>query len=279
MKQVSFSQLMTYVRCPEHYLFHYVLKMKGPPKKVFKHGFAMHETIAYHFSQKKLDSKGLKFSEAKEFFLDVFEKAMQDYELELEEAKSELTKEYLVKEQKMNVADLAVSGVKGIEVYLREMSPKILPDLIEEPFNFKIAEGIELVGRIDLTDKRGTIHELKTSRNNPNKQDVQNDPQLAIYQMAYEVLKKKPAKAISKDYIVLSKQNPKIVRFEIARPLMNKKTVIQNIVTIMEAASRNIFYCLHPAESWICSKEWCSYYKAHQELKKIGLAKFIAKYK
>ena len=77
MKHVSFTQLMTYVRCPEHYLFRYVLGMKRPPRKVMKHGFALHETLAEHFDQKKQDSKGLKPQEAKEFFVDTFKSAME----------------------------------------------------------------------------------------------------------------------------------------------------------------------------------------------------------
>ena len=36
MKHVSFSQVMTYVRCPQHYLFRYILGIKRQPRKVFK---------------------------------------------------------------------------------------------------------------------------------------------------------------------------------------------------------------------------------------------------
>ena len=103
---------------------------------------------------------------------------------------------------------------------------------------------------------------------------------LTITQMVlgYHSLKNRYPAGISKDYIVLSKSASRIVRFRVSRPFVDRKTVLQNVVTIMEAVSRNIFYCIHPAESWVCSKEWCGYYKFHQELKKIGLAAFLTKY-
>ena len=288
MKQVSFSQLMTYVRCPEHFLFRYVLGIRRQPRKVFKHGFALHETLQYHFEQKKEDGKGITLLEAKEFFVDSFQSALEDYKQELEEARPFLTREYLSKERQVSVGDMVETGMKGLEVYFKRLNPYIFPDLVEETFEFPAyaeasagkpaGQGIKVIGRIDLTDTKGVIHELKTTRVTPNKQDIRSDPQLAIYQIGYKTITGQAPKGISKDYIVLSKNNSKIVRFRVVRPFIDKKVVLRNISLIMDAVSRNIFYCLHPAESWICSKEWCAYYKLHQELKKLGFDAFMAKY-
>ena len=278
MKHVSFTQLMTYVRCPEHYLFRYKLGIKRNPRKALKHGLALHETLAYHFDQKKKDGKGLKIGEAKEFFVDVFGNALEDYRVEVEAVRPYLTREYLSKERKVDVGELIDLGMRGLEVYYKKLNRFISPDLIEEAFNFPVTTGIEAVGKIDLTDKKGVIHELKTTRRSPNMQDIRSDPQLAIYQIGYKEITGHAPKALSKDYIVLSKNDSKIVRFRVVRPFVDKRTVLKNIMTVMEAAKRNIFYCLHPAESWMCSKEWCGYYKLHQELKKTGLQDFTKKY-
>jgi len=278
MKQVSFSQLMTYVRCPEHWLFHYKLKIKRNPKKVFKHGFALHETFAYHFDQKKKDKKGLSPKDAKEFFVDVFLQGMEDYKEELMAARPYLTREYLSKERAIDVANLVDLGMRGIEVYYKKLNSYIKPDLVEEAFEFQAGKDIKVIGRIDLTDTNNVIHELKTTRKSPNMQDIRCDPQLAIYQLGYHSIKKKYPKAISKDYIVLSKRDSRIVRFKVVRPFVDRATILRNINAIMNAAHSNIFYCMHPAESWICSKQWCGYYTLHQELKKLGLQKFMTKY-
>src|SRR3989338_2812719 len=114
MRHLSFTQLMTYIRCPEHYLFRYKLGMQRLPRKVLKHGFALHETFAYHFDQKKKDGKGLKLKEAQEFFADVFQSGLEDYEQELQDAKSLLSKEYLVKEREVDIEELLSTGAKGI---------------------------------------------------------------------------------------------------------------------------------------------------------------------
>src|SRR3989344_5351456 len=119
MKQMSYSQLMTYVRCPEHWLFRYKLGIKRQPRKVFKHGFALHETLQYHFEQKKEDGKGISLDEAKEFFLDSFESALEDYKQELQEAQPYLTREYLAKEKRMDVGGMIDTGMKGLEVYFK----------------------------------------------------------------------------------------------------------------------------------------------------------------
>ena len=50
-------------------MFRYKLGIKRNPRKALKHGLALHETLAYHFDQKKKDGKGLKIGEAKEFFV------------------------------------------------------------------------------------------------------------------------------------------------------------------------------------------------------------------
>lgn len=278
MKQVSFSQLMTYVRCPEHYLFRYVLGIRRQPRKVFKHGFAFHETLQYHLERKKENGKGVGLTEAKEFFTESFTAALEDYKQELREARPFLTREYLAKEHAISVADMMENGLKGLEVYFAQLDHSIDPDLIEESFLVPVRPGLELMGRIDLVDTKRVIHDFKTTRIRPNKQDIASDAQLAIYQIGYLALTGKSAKGISKDYIVLTK-NPNVVQFRVARPFVDKRTVLRAIISVMEAAKRNIFYCLHPAESWICSKEWCAYYTLHQELKKTGLEAFMEKYR
>ncbi len=280
MKHLSFTQLMTYVRCPEHYLFKYVLGLPRPPRKILKHGFALHEMFGYHFEQKKLDKKGLSKNDAKEFFVEVFRNALEEYETEFLEAARilKLPKEYLAKEKEVNVGELIDLALGGIDVFFKDLNSKITPDLVEAPFNFSLSKEVEMTGRIDLADTKGIIHEFKTTRKQPSAQDVAVDPQVAIYQVAYEILKKKKPRGISKDYLVMSKRNPKIVRFQTARPSQNSNSVIQNALTIVEAVKRNIFYCLHPVESWVCSKEWCGYSAFHAEIQKIGLPKFIAKY-
>ncbi len=278
LRKVSFTQLMTYLRCPEHYLFHYVLGFKRLPRKAFKHGFALHETVAYHFDQKKKDKKGIRLSEAKEFFVQAFENAMDEYAQEIADTQEFLPKEYLEKEKQAKVGDLIERGLAGLGAYFKVLSKKIAPDMVEEAFEFSVREGVQMIGRIDLTDAKNIIHELKTTAKTPRAQDIANDAQLAIYQIGFETLTHKLPVEIRKEYIVSGKSGAHIVEFRVAKPVLNKTVVLRYVSAIMDAIEHNVFYCLHPAESWICSKEWCGYFKFHAELRKIGLERFIAKY-
>jgi len=171
-----------------------------------------------------------------------------------------------------------ITGMRGIDVYFRRLNRYIDPDLVEEAFEFPVEKDLKIIGRIDLTDTKGVIHELKTTRISPNKQDIRADAQLGIYQIGYKTITGKAPKGISKDYIVLSKKNSRIVRFKVVHPFIDKKVVLRYISAIMNGVRNEIFYCVHPAESWICSKEWCAYYKMHQELKKLGYKAFMDKY-
>ena len=95
-------------------MFRYVLGIRHQPRKVFKHGFALHETLQYHFEQKKADGKGITLREAKEFFVDSFGNALDEYKQELEEARPFLTREYLSKEKHVSVGDMVETGIKGL---------------------------------------------------------------------------------------------------------------------------------------------------------------------
>ena len=101
---------------------------------------------------------------------------------------------------------------------------------------------MKIRGWIDLTDTKGVIHELKTTRVTPNKQDIRSDAQLAIDQIGYKTITGKAPTGISKDYIVLSKNNPRVVRFRVVNPFINKKVVLGNIIAIMGAIQNNVFF-------------------------------------
>jgi len=146
------------------------------------------------------------------------------------------------------------TGMKGLDVYFKRLNPYIFPDLIEAPFEYPVEKGLTVGGRIDLTDTKGWIHELKTTRISPNKQDIRADAQISIYQVGYKTITGHAPKGISKDYIVLSKNNSRIVRFRVVRPFIDERAVLRNISAIMKAVRNDVYYCLHPAESWICSK-------------------------
>ena len=276
--KVSFSQLMAYIRCPEHYLFRYVLGLKSPPRKAQVRGRAFHEALAFYFQEKR-SAKTPSLNQVQELYATALDLANDEYAQELEQAKPLLHKDYLQKEKTTNLLELLASGLQGLSAYYKNIGPKIKPRLVEEEFELKLNPRLKLSGRIDLIGKDGIIYETKTARVAPAKLQVELDPQLAFYRLGYKNILGQYPKGYSKDYIVFGRKEAKLARFQTKRLLLDEKFV-QNLATnVTRAVQQNIWYCLHPTNEWICNREWCGYWKLHQELRQRGLEYMVRKYR
>lgn len=269
---------MTYLQCPEHYLFRYVLGIKSPPVKAMKQGKAIHDTLAQHYTAKKETGTGWHIGKLQDFYEMRITQLLEEYERELEETKSLISKNFLTKEKEYKPAEMKDAGVRGLAAYKQEVDPLVTPDLVEQEFVLETNKDINIKGWIDLTDTEKIIHETKTSRKSQNIQEIARDPQLAIYQIGYEKLKGTKPASYSKDFIILGKKDAKIQRFELKKPDIDPTSMLRYIWNILKAIQNDCWYCVHPANSWVCSKDWCGYYKLHQELRKIGFEKMLKKY-
>lgn len=295
---ISFSQIMTYLQCPEHYLFRYVLGIKSPPAKAMKRGKALHETLDHHFTQKKIDERGMNSNQAQDFYATQLETALQEYEQELEETKILVSRDFLKKEKEVSKAELLDAGTRGLAEYFMgkqqiirvngakqteegrtaSLESEVKPDLVEQEFILETNQDVSIKGYIDLTDTARIVHETKTSGKTPQIQDIARDPQLAIYNIGYEKLTGIKPAGFSKDFIISLKKEVKIQRYLISKPDIDKESILRYIWNILKAIQNDIWYCIHPANSWVCSADWCGYYKLHQELRKIGFEKMMEKY-
>ncbi len=276
-QKVSFSQLMTYVRCPEHYLFRYILGIKIPPRKNIIRGLAFHEAVAFLFQEKK-QGRAMSLKDLQDFYQFTLEMAFEDYQTRMEASKIFLTKEYLKREKEIKIEDLLVSGVKGLQVYQDRIAKKITPKFIEQNFKVPLDKNLAILGKIDLIDKKGIVYEIKTSTRRPANQQVSLDLQLAIYNLGSKAIFGTEPKGFTKDFIVFTKKGAEIRRFPLKESSFREEDVKYFVLTILKAIENNIWYCLHPAESWICSKEWCGYWMLHKELREKGLDYIIEKY-
>ena len=275
---ISFSQLMTYVRCPEHYLFRYMLGIKRPPTKAMIRGSAIHDTLASDYIQKKNRGFAMKEREAQELYENLLAQHMEKYKKGLGESSFLLTKEFLQREENTSVSELLDAGTRGIRAYKREVERKTEPVLVEASFGIPMSKDMEIVGRIDLADTSSIVHETKTAKKKPALQDVASDPQIAFYILGYEALTGQRPKSMVKDFIIFQKLEASIVRYPVVKSSIDQKTLFRYIKNVLQAIKQNVWYCLHPADSWICSKEWCGYWKLHKELRRLGLPKFVEKY-
>mgnify|MGYP001578047252 FL=1 len=243
-----------------------------------KQGRAIHETLANHYIQKRTDNRGYSQNEIQDAYEHILDKEMDEYEKELEETKKLVDKDFLAKEKEITKDEMLDAGTRGLAAYYTEINPKVQPEFVEQEFSLETNQNISIKGWIDLTDTKKIVHETKTSRKTPNIQEVGRDPQLAIYQIGYKKLAGKKPLGFSKDFIILGKREAKIERFRIRKPDIDPEAMLRYIWNIVKAIQNNIWYCVHPANSWVCSKDWCGYWKLHQELRQIGFETITKKY-
>ncbi len=277
--RISFSQLMTYVRCPEHYLFRYIFGVRTPSVKAMKQGLALHDTIAQDYMKKMEEGRAFSVPEAQEVYERFLRKHLEHYYEELEKNSSLITKEFMEKERKASSSDLLDAGKRGIAVYKREIEKHTDPLFAEEPFEIPLRNNIELIGRIDLVDTSHILHETKTTKKKPVLQHVAMDSQLALYSFAYEYLTSQKPKSLVKDVLILGNKEASVARFPVRKSGIDTSSLFRIIDAISFAIRNNVWYCVHPADSWVCSQGWCGYSKLHRELRTIGLEKMIRKRK
>ncbi|MDO8470695.1 MAG: PD-(D/E)XK nuclease family protein [bacterium] len=276
--RLSFSQLMTYVRCPEHYLFRYIFGIRTPSGKAMKQGSALHDAIAEGYMRKMEEGRAPSIPQAQEMYRKLLRKHLEDYYEELERGSFLITKEFLAKERKVSSSDLLDAGTRGIAVYKKEIERRTDPLFAEEPFEIPLRNNIELVGRIDLVDTSHILHETKTTKKKPVLQQTSLDPQLAFYQFAYEYLTSQKPKSMVKDFLILGKKDAFVVRYPVRKSEIGKNSLFRIIDAISFAVRNNVWYCVHTADSWVCSQGWCGYFKLHRELRKVGLERMKQKY-
>lgn len=224
--------------------------------------------MAYGYEHKKEHRSEPKVGELLGYYEDDFKKAINNPFEEVVFRKEQKPEQFI---------DL---GVRGIKKYHSDMMPRLNPVEIEQKFDIEFANyDFKFTGVIDLVDDTGIIHDHKTTGKAPSKMQIDNDQQLSAYTAGYKSLTKKKPKSLQLDFLVLSK-DPKIVSYKTTRSDEDVNRFLVNLGYVKKAIDAGLFYCIHKADAWVCSKEWCAYEEKgyHKELYKLGVAKFIEKY-
>lgn len=279
MKHISISQIFTYIQCPEHYLFRYVLMIKIPPKKAAINGKSIHQATAEYYKYKKENNQDLSLMDYKNLYYEKLKQNLEEYKKELEETSWLIDKNYLEKENEINEKNVEKIGLEGIGIYYKNEAKNRKMKEIEKELRLQTNLGIDLLGYVDFINETDDIYELKTSSRTPKLQELEKDPQLNYYYMLYKNISNKNNVDFEKTFIILTKM-PKLVKFRInsSQFVVKEDILLYYISNIIKAINNNIWYCIHKADDWVCSKNWCGYYKLHQELREKGLDWIKEKY-
>ncbi|KKQ23345.1 MAG: hypothetical protein US40_C0017G0004 [Candidatus Roizmanbacteria bacterium GW2011_GWC2_37_13] len=163
----SYTQLDTYIRCPLHYKYQYVLKIPTPVTSPLAFGDTIHRTLQNFYNEflkdKNIDENRLLQIYKKNWLPAGYSSAA--YEETRKKSGENTLLDYKNKFHKKNLNLIA----------------------IEKPFKIKITPDIYIVGKIDRVDNIGDdkieIIDYKTGRM-PKESDLKKSLQLSIYAMA-----------------------------------------------------------------------------------------------
>lgn len=163
----SYTQLDTYIRCPLHYKYQYILKIPTPLTHSLAFGDTIHKSL-YNFYTEFEKNNGIGVDALLEFY-----------------KKNWLPIGYSSAEHQKKRKE---SGEKILGEYLKRYHKKNLNIIgLEKPFKIKVASDIFIVGKIDridgLPEDKIEIIDYKTGKM-PKESELKKSLQLSIYALA-----------------------------------------------------------------------------------------------
>ena len=246
------SQIGMFMRCSAQWKFRYIDGIIAPPQSSLVQGKAYHKALETNYQQKIQTHEDLKVADVKEAYAADFDEGIRGVEWNEDEVKEGIEK---VK------GSLKDEGVGLIEVYQKELAPKIQPKEVEAEIKIEFGNvPYELIGRCDLIDDQDVIHDHKTSAKTPSKDQETGDYILGardlIQGSIYAIARK--AKAISFDYAVKLK-TPKVVQVPVSVTQDDKQFVLNLMGRLDHAIQAKAFY--PNRDSFLCSQRQCGYWQ------------------
>ncbi|WNY25381.1 PD-(D/E)XK nuclease family protein [Methanolapillus millepedarum] len=247
MTVYSHTRLALYEKCPLAYKFRYIDKIK--PEEAFISiemfmGSRVHDTLEYVYKQrKKSPMEKITLSELLSYYDFIWKNKWAD--------------DVKVVKENMTAADYFDQGKLILSEYYHMYQPFDRDETlsVEERIDISI-EGFKLMGFIDrlaVNKENGhvEIHDYKTSNHLPDISDLQNDRQLALYQIG--VRKKYEFNDREFDIIYHFLRFKKEIRLQKSDDELEElKKKIVNLIQIIELASweNNFPACVGNACRW-----------------------------
>lgn len=251
MPLYSHSRLSTYENCPRHFAFRYLEKPDIEKKDTIEAflGSRVHETLEKLYRDVEMERTPK------------WEDILDDYERRWEREWSDrvtIVRGDYTPEDYRNVGRRCLKEYFVRHFPFREgrvvgLETRILVDLTDGR-----QEGYKLQGYIDrlvdLGEGEYEIHDYKTSRNVPEQEKLDNDRQLALYQVGVQVRYPDARKVHLVWHYV--RQDREIRSYRTPEQLEELKAATVALIDEITETTRR--YDFPPRESMLC--DWCEYY-------------------
>lgn len=244
-RQLSYTQLNMFLRCPRQYEYRYMQGLKVPPSGAMVQSRVWHKTVELNYRQKIHSDRDLPLSEMQEFFAAQFDVA--------------LTKEEVAFEPGEKSGTLKDQGTAIVAAHHKAIAPEVHPLLVEQSFTMDLGENFpfDLVGVWDLVERDGTIVDNKAYRKTPYQEDLDKDLQFTIYALGFRATRGEIEAGLRMDAIV-KRRNPKVVQLHTRRTNSDCRWVLGLIEQVGKAITSGIFYPNPNGRH--CTPHFCGYW-------------------
>ncbi len=236
-EHISVSQLTTWLRCPKQYEFRYLEEIKLPPRSALTRGSAGHKAWEADHWHKLQTKENLPL----ETVLDVYS---SDFDTRA------VGTEWQPDEDAGKIKDV---GVRMVTIYHENVSKKIQPIAVEQPFEVEM-DGHIVQGVIDLETDKGEIRDAKTAGKKKADIPVDYQLQLSIYARA-----KPNAKKFILDTAIATEKKTEIETLTMTRADLPLRRLGNYLQAFGEALIRGYYPPTNPG-NWCCSEKWCGYW-------------------
>lgn len=256
ISHLSYSSIDKFRKCPRSWYWHYVEKVSRTIPYWLFSGNCVHSALAFNYEQKIKTRKNLPEEEVVQKFIDEFKtldpnRGRPQYSASASSSGIEFFSRDPGLIQDINVAVL--------ETYQRTLAQITQPVVAEFSWRRKVA-GVDLVGRLDLIDNKGTVIDFKVSGKMPRKDSWHKSLQPTVYAVAM-------GGPIKFQYQYLIKlATPTVKVFPTERTAEDIDHFVNGILPpIIACINAGIFPYAAEEWSWLCSKKYCDYYGVCKE--------------
>lgn len=235
------SSINMFLKCPKQYEFRHIQGLVLPPKAALTLGGAVDTAVTKNLKQKIESKTDLAVDDVLDVFSSDFDKRAPDTNWDEDDAGKQ--------------KDL---GVKMLKVYHSQAAPKIQPVTVQESFRLETDSGYALGGTMDVVDENDLIRDTKTSKSAYAEDAVSDSLQAAMYDFAFEAIRKKKARGFTFDVVTKTKE-PKYVMCTGTVSAAQRERLFESVSIMHKQIQRGEFQYA-PEGAWWCSKSWCGYW-------------------
>lgn len=246
IKELSPSKIGMFRRCPFQYQLRYCENLKIPPASALAWGSSSHTALEHNYREKVKSKMDVPVGT----LTDVFVESWRTYKAEV------------ALEEGENFDKLENEGIDMMKAYHSEVAPSVMPRLVEIASYVPLTPQINLSVKIDMVTMDEVIKDHKTSKKSPAKNALEKDMQVSSYWFTYQQQEGKDPAGAEWDWLVRTKK-PKFVSLQATRT----PRAIERFKNICEVTARQITACYKAGafppneDSWVCSYNYCGYWR------------------